>query len=502
MQDTSVEICEFKQLQQRFISQYEALFPDKMAAKTVIIIPGLTLDQSILAKVKGIIHYEERMLCMLMLLRMPNTHIIYLTSIPIDPVIVDYYLHLLPGITGYHARQRLTLLSCFDASRKSLTDKILERPRLIERIRSSIPHGHFAHLSCFNVTSSERSLAVKLQIPVYGCDPDLLYLGTKSSCRKIFRSCNINRPDGFEDLYTEEDVITSLAKLKIQNPSISKAVIKINDGFSGEGNSIFSYKGAPGNSGLQMWIKKQLPNTLQIVASGVSYINFMDKFKELGGTVEVFISGHPKYSPSVQCRINPLGDIEIISTHDQLLGGESGQVFIGAKFPANIEYANSIATLAENVSEELKKYGVLGRLSIDFVTVKENNEWKHYAIEINLRKGGTTHPYHMLQFLTNGKYDAANGMYYTANGQARYYLCSDNLESECYKGLTPYDLIDIMTLNDLLYNGSTQEGVMFHLIGALSQYGKLGVVCIGATPERAGDYYKKTVKVLDREKRS
>ena len=499
MQDISSDIFQFRQLQQEFAAQYRSVFPDKLAAKTVVIIPGLSLDQSILSKIKGIIHYEERMLCMLMLLRMPNTHIIYVTSIPIDPVIVDYYLHQLPGITGYHARQRLTLLSCFDASRKSLTEKILERPRLIERIRNSIPAGSFAHLSCFNVTCSERELAVKLQMSVYGCDPDLQYLSSKSSCRKIFRSCNINAADGFEDLYTEEDIITSLTKLKTQNPSALKGVIKINDGFSGEGNAIFYYEGAPENGDLKGWIKDQLPGRLQIVASGVTYIDFIDKFNELGGIAEMFIEGHTKYSPSVQCRINPLGDIEIISTHDQLLGEDNGQVFIGANFPANAEYANSIAVLAHKISEELKQYGVMGRFSIDFVSVKENEGWKHYAIEINLRKGGTTHPYHMLQFLTDGKYDAANGIYYTANGQPRYYLCSDNLQSESYKGLTPYDLIDIMTLNDLLYNGSTQEGVMFHMIGALSQYGKLGVLCIGASPERAADYYREIVKVLDRE---
>lgn len=497
MQVAFHHISDFKELQQQFAAQYESVFHDKLAAKTVVILPGLTLDQSILSKVKGVIHYEERMLCMLMLLRMPNTHIIYVTSIPIEPVIVDYYLHLLPGITGYHARQRLTLLSCFDASRKSLTDKILERPRLIERIRRSIPPGHFAHLSCFNVTNAEKNLAVKLQIPIYGCDPDLVYLGTKSSSRKIFRTCHIDMPDGIEDLSTEDDIILALTQLKIRNPAISKAVVKINDGFSGEGNSVFSYDGAPGNGELYSWIKKRLPTSLKIVASGVSYINYLEKFHELGGIAEVYIGGHPKHSPSVQCRINPLGHIEIISTHDQLLGGQGGQEFIGAYFPANLQYANSIAMLGQKVSEELRKYGVIGRFSIDFITVKENNAWKHYAIEINLRKGGTTHPYHMLQFLTDGKYDAVNGIYYTANGQPRYYLCSDNVQSDDYKGLTPYDLIDIMTLNNLLYNGSTQEGVMFHMISALSQYGKLGVVCIGATPQRATDLYTETIMVLN-----
>src|SRR6266487_1047745 len=90
MQVTLENKTDFKQLQQQFVAQYESVFPDKLAEKTVVIIPGLSLDQAILSKIKGIIHYEERMLCMLMLLRMPNTHIIYVTSIPIEPVIVDY----------------------------------------------------------------------------------------------------------------------------------------------------------------------------------------------------------------------------------------------------------------------------------------------------------------------------------------------------------------------------------------------------------------------------
>ena len=62
-------------------------------------------------------------------------------------------------------------------------------------------------------------------------------------------------------------------------------------------------------------------------------------------------------------------------------------------------------------------------------------------------------------------------------------------------------MIDIAMCNGLLYDGSTQEGVIFHLISALSQYGKLGVLCIGATLERARSFYVQTVEVLDNEGR-
>lgn len=490
---------QFKKLQEAFAAQFESSFPDKMAPKTVVIVPSLTLDTQILEKIDGVNYYEERMLCLLMLLRMPNTHVVYVTSMPIDPAIVDYYLHLLPGITAYHARQRLTLLSCFDSSSLPLTKKLLARPRLLERIKGCIRDRFQAHLACFNVTEAERKLAVALQVPIFGCDPDLENLGNKSNSRKIFKACGIPTAPGFEDLFTKADVVSSLIKLKQENPSLRKAVVKLNEGFSGDGNAIFSYADTPMGEGLFESVEAQLLNRLDIVAHDMTCAQFLRKMEEGGGIVEAFIEGEHKESPSVQCRINPLGKVEVMSTHDQLLGGSSGQIYLGACFPAKPEYAMSIGEMGKRIGEELRDYSVLGRFAVDFISVKESEEWRHYAIEINLRKGGTTHPFLMLEFLTNGVYKPEEGVYYAANGQPRYYVCSDNLRSEAYKGLTPHDMIDIAMCNDLLYDSSSLEGVMFHLISALSQHGKLGVVCIGATPERADFYYRKTVEVLDKE---
>jgi hypothetical protein len=354
-------------------------------------------------------------------------------------------------------------------------------------------------MACFNVTSYERTLAVQLNIPIFGCDPDLLELGTKSGSRKIFRECGIPIAPGFEDLYTTEDIIDALAELKLQNPELRKAVIKMNDGFSGEGNGIFSFAGIEEQTDWKQWISDQLKNRLKFVADELNCETFLYRFKQMGGIVEAFVEGEIKESPSVQCRIEPDGICRVTSTHDQLLGGESNQVFLGANFPAKQDYAIDIGRMSKEVAEALKQKGVLGRFSVDFVSVKEKDAWLHFAIEINLRKGGTTHPLLMLQFLTDGAYDPGKGLYYTANGQVRYYFCSDNVMSDRYKGLTSHDLIDIAMMNDLHYDGTHQEGVIFHLIGALSQFGKLGVICIASSAERAKMYYDQIVSVLDKE---
>jgi hypothetical protein len=66
------EALQFKELQKNLVEQFEKYFPDKQAPKTVIIIPSLTMDSEILSKINGITHYEERLLCLLLLLRMPG----------------------------------------------------------------------------------------------------------------------------------------------------------------------------------------------------------------------------------------------------------------------------------------------------------------------------------------------------------------------------------------------------------------------------------------------
>jgi hypothetical protein len=464
----------------------------------VVVLPSLSLDQEVLAKVAGVHHYEERMLSMLMLLRLPRTRLIYLTSQPILETIIDYYLHLLPGIPASHARARLTLLACFDSSARPLTEKVLARPRLVQRLREAIGDAASAHIAAYTVSALERTLAVRLGIPLYGCDPALQYLGSKSGSRKIMREAGMVIPDGIEDIADEDTLAAALAALKSGNPALRRAVVKLNEGFSGDGNAIFRFDDAPAGAALEPWVKSRL-SALAFEAGGMNWETYRAKLRQMGGVVEIFVEGDEKRSPSAQYRIDAGGAIEAVSTHDQVLGGPSGQVCLGSHFPADAAYRLGIQTEGLKVAEVLRQRGVLGRFGVDFVCVRSPEEWRSYAIEINLRKGGTTHPFMMLQFLTGGAYDPATGQLYTQAGQPRFYYASDNLESPLYKGLTPGDVVDIAVLHRLHYDATTHTGVVFHLIGAVSEFGKVGVVCVGCSPEQAQEWYQRTVDILNQE---
>jgi hypothetical protein len=210
----------FKALQSLLPDMFRNVFPDPCAPRTVVIVPSMSLDQDVLGRVTGAHHYEERMLCMLMLLKLPRTRVIYITSQPLSEEIIDYYLHLLPGIPATHARRRLTLFSCFDSAPAPLTAKILARPRLLARLRDAIPDAATAHMSCFNVSALERTLAVQLGVPIYGCDPSLLPLGSKSGGRRVLREAGMLIPAGVEDVSNEADLAAALAELKQRNPAL------------------------------------------------------------------------------------------------------------------------------------------------------------------------------------------------------------------------------------------------------------------------------------------
>ena len=94
-----------------------------------MIVPSLSVNQEELAKVTGAAFYEERLMFALIRLRNPNARLIYVTSQPVHPDIVDYYLQLLDGVSASHARRRLHMLSVFDSSARPLSEKMLERPQ-------------------------------------------------------------------------------------------------------------------------------------------------------------------------------------------------------------------------------------------------------------------------------------------------------------------------------------------------------------------------------------
>ncbi|MCA9730192.1 MAG: carboxylate-amine ligase, partial [Candidatus Eisenbacteria bacterium] len=92
-----------------------------------------------------------------------------------------------------------------------------------------------------------------------------------------------------------------------------------------------------------------------------------------------------------------------------------------------------------------------------------------------------------------------SGHFVAPSGKRKYYYATDNLKSPAYVGLLPEDFMDVLTLHGLHFQHSSDTGVLFFMIGAVSQFGKVGVVCIGDSREEADGLYEHAVTILDRE---
>ena len=492
----------YDQLQRRLPAVWQSMRlnePDE----SVVVVPSVSLDR-VVARAGAVNQaMEERYLFLLLLLRQPRLRMVYVTSGPVDPAIVEYYLALLPGVIPSHARARLSLVAVGDLTPRSLTEKLLERPRILADIVALIPDRSRSHLIPYTTTTRERDLALELGIPMYGADPRHFALGTKTGCRRLFDEAGVDAPAGFEDLRSLDDIVSALAQLRARRPDVAQAMVKLNEGVAGAGNALVDLAGLPpaGSADERTSLTRRV-REMELEGRDITHDLYLAKFAERAGIVEERITGEVVLSPSVQLRITPLREVEVLSTHDQVLGGPTGQSYLGCTFPADPAYAGTITEQARAVGARLAELGVLGRFAIDFVVVRKNTHWASFAIEVNLRKGGTTHPFLTLQFLTGGRYDSRTALFTTPAGREKHLVATDHLEDPSLRGLRVNDLFDIVARRDLHFDPASQTGIVFHMISSVTEAGRVGMTAVGDTAARARECYDRAEQVLLSEARS
>jgi hypothetical protein len=451
----------FDELQQHLVPLWQSMDRMTQDEQTIVVVCSITLeDANMPASVFQA--YEERFLFLLLLLRQPRARLIYVTSQAVNPSVIDYYLDLLPGVIPSHARRRLHLVSPLDGSPRPLSEKLLERPRLLQGIRDLIPDSTRAHLVPYNTTELERDLAIALGIPMYGADPRFFHYGTKTGCRRLFAEQGVVHPIGREDLRTVGDVAAAIAEMRAERPEMVQVIVKLNEGVSGEGNALVDLGGLAAGAGAPE--VEERVRAMQFESADVRTDVYLEVLERHGGVVEERIVGEEVRSPSVQMRVTPLGRLEVLSTHDQLLGGPSGQSYLGCIFPADRGYAASITREAVKVGERLAREGVIGRFAMDFVTVRR-----------------------------------LDGSWGAPSGRQKCFIASDHVESPSYRTLTADDLFDLAVRSGLHFDQSRQTGVVFHMMSALGEHGSTGLTAVAETPEDARTLYERAVATLDQE---
>eukprot|EP00359_Climacostomum_virens_P010677 CAMPEP_0204911854 /NCGR_PEP_ID=MMETSP1397-20131031/10109_1 /ASSEMBLY_ACC=CAM_ASM_000891 /TAXON_ID=49980 /ORGANISM="Climacostomum Climacostomum virens, Strain Stock W-24" /LENGTH=599 /DNA_ID=CAMNT_0052082561 /DNA_START=70 /DNA_END=1866 /DNA_ORIENTATION=- len=461
----------------------------------IVFVPSQSTDSKELSKIKGVHLYEERQLCMLFRLSEPNIRLVFVSSMPVDPSIIEYYLALMENAgltTVQNAKTRLLLLSCNDPKLTPLSAKLLRRPQLIKKIKD------FIDLNCcymvpFIASNLERELALTLKIPLTGTDPSLNYWGTKAGGREVFMQAGVPLSKGSGLAYDVSELASKVLKLYLEADKPKTIVIKLNIGFSGKGNAqLPAHKISPEETTDK--VVDLIRHEMRYCSDKETWEDFESQLGIYGAIAEVWLENVIS-SPSAQCSIAVSGAIEVLSTHEQVLDGGS---YLGCNFPAKQQYRNTLIDYAKKIGIVLAEKGCLERFSIDFVVSHEDEEYQVYCIEINIRWGGTSHPFITAKYLTKGIVEI-DGRLIGADGNEKFYVSSDNVQNDVFIGLNPDDFLELARSDEMLqFNHNTLTGVTFHLISAIPQFGKFGMISIANSRDDACKMQQEGIEELEK----
>lgn len=487
--DDRTAVDAFERLQAALPGVLAANVPGSGRDHVVVAMASYSLSESLLhhygARIPAM---EHRYLNGALMLNLIDCDLVFVCSLAPDPEVLDYYCSLVAPDAAERMRRRVHCVVVDDESTRSLAEKLLDRPDLVERIRA-IVGDRPAVIEPWNVTENEVAVALELGVPVNGTAPALRAEAFKSAGRRLFRTTGVPVPFGREDVRTVDDVVEAVELVRAARPAVDAVVVKHDDSGSGDGNTVIGLRDATGAPLDPLEVR-------QVVGALPAW--FLDDLAAGGGVVEEMVTGDEVRSPSVQVDLLPDGDVRVLATHDQLLGGDNGQVYLGCRFPADRAYAAELAGYGRAVGRELAARGCAGRAGVDFMAARTGGgPWSITALEVNLRKGGTTHPFSALRSLVPGHYRAEAGVWLAdSDGHTRAYRSTDNVVDPSLASRPPASVIEAVRDAGLQFDGSTGTGVVLHMLGCLAVDGRFGATAIGRTPEHADELFAATLAAV------
>ncbi len=520
---------------------------------SLVVVPSISFSAIELRMIECILCYEERILFVLFALAHPNTKLFILTSTKLEEWVIRYHLSLLPLERRESAARRVRFYSLEDpATDRSLAEKLCVDTRGIENIQKYCKEANMTttdpqqiYLMIWRATAFEDKLSELLGLPFHCATQEQSLFGTKPGSRSIFRHLNIPCADGtYKEEKDLDEFCRSIWKVLHRNPRATKGVIKLTDGFAGVGNAVLDLTRVQErlqtvySNLIDFQLDKDLHRLTMLAFQEATYYhrtweNYREELTVMGCIFELFLgiddaldASDQRFitSPSVQGVIDENGSVSMLSTHEQLL---DQQVYLGCEFPCKSDYRLQLLDYGSKIGNFLANVGVRDRFGVDFLCVpKPKGEWKIWAVEINIRMTGTTHPWYVqtvsedfsicvsiqqstnssislsnrmtMKLLTHGHIDPATGLFLAPNGKPKYYVSSDNISArEMKNSLYPETLFHLMRARpDLHWNPSQQVGVILHMIARVSKTGTLSMTAVADSLEDAHRLFDKTRRYL------
>jgi hypothetical protein len=380
-------------------------------------------------QVPGVLNFDQRAI----VLSDPTDVIV--TRESFDSSFLDY----LEGL-GYDFSQNTFLTHT--ASQQTY-DSIFNDQKLLRAIQSI----NAEILDTYHLTSLEEDFAKKTGKKVFGNIAISDKYGTKSGFRQLALDIGMNVVPGRHNLMNAKELRQGILSLKGKTKTV---LVRLDEGLSGAGNFLVD---------LDDFLKKS-PSAQNLVAKEL-LLKLPQRLSKSGATAEVWIEDVIS-SPSLQYIVYENGEIELLSSHDQVLEGKE-KWYVGCIYPS-VYIIEEILEEGMLFMKTLQKEGFVGYCGLDLIITPKT----YYFVEANVRKPGTTYPREFVRKV----FGSLQGKYYYAKDIKDSKLIGKTF-SEIYAKLIP------LVIKPPISN----EGILLYNTGALKEGGRFDVVVV--SPERS-----------------
>ena len=525
--------------------------------RMVIHVPSLSLSQEQRLTSEHFLTRQFSQLARLCDLRDPHLSIIFISPLQIPPDLLGYFTSIMQVRGIKDPKLRLKIIVPENLPRLpghfSLTQALLASPTAYKRLEIAV-QGQRAYLLPYRVGRDEQELSVALRVPILGPSFECCeYYSTKIGARALFQEADMSvapgaaiqaTAAGYEDrekskeawASKQREIAGKLVNLIKENPFVRKWIFKVNDEYESRGHASLDLKKvdplydvakrveniiSPQDPKatervIAMLEEKLLAEHVQIHNTEVypTWESYVAQFKKVGGVIEAF----PEWvvgSPSANVFIDPLGNISIQSTHEQIFFKEF--TFIGATFPQSsvphLPLAQAILAIAKKCYEK----GIIGYFGIDFVALRQEGLLRIWAVDLNLHLTKTQLTFQFFDLLSGGSFNPESGTYLMPYGisymadqhgkesevsasnlaSRRSYVMTDFVSSSRFEGLQLKTFFKDCRNLGLTYDIGECTGTAFNVIDTTSA-GVLSIFSSGFTIIDAMKEASRTLSVLAR----
>ncbi|CAF0922786.1 unnamed protein product [Adineta steineri] len=436
--------------------------------RIIVHIPSLGLSQCIRNNLNHLSLRENYQVGRLCELDDPNVNVIYVSPMSVNDEILQYYNKLInlramveqgnnqPATSipnNVNERFKIIVpesLHSFPKHNMCLATLLKYSPKALKQIKNLIQNQQ-AYLVSGTSHIDDLYIAEYLDIPIYGCEPEVSYLySTKSGSKRIFKSSNVPMPFGEYDIYDLQHLLKSLAQLIIEHLDVQRWIFKIDDHFDGLGIAycdIATYLSCyqklmeearkctsnESNKLIQNDLYAKLLSELpDILDKHTIYVNkaqfnswqsYLKVFLSQGGIIEAYPPSDSITSITICLSIEPNGQYSLLCSGDQL-HAESQFSCWGLAFPQSSVDPKELNNYCLLIAEQCQQRHIYGYVDIDFITFIDGKTDKQNIWVTDLSIGYSEHLslFHVMKYITTGQFNSVTHSFIVKTKQPKQRL--------------------------------------------------------------------------------